>query len=77
MESAQLGKWLITIGAVALLIGAAVWLTGKTAFPLGKLPGDIRIQGENMSLYLPITTCIVISIVLTLIFNIAFRILGK
>ena len=67
MLNLQLGKILIIMGLCIVLIGIIFMIIDKVPF-LGKLPGDIRIQKENFSFYFPITTCIVISIVLSLIF---------
>ena len=56
---------LITIGAVLLLVGLLwPWLS---RLGLGRLPGDIRIETANGVFYFPITTCVVISIVLSLV----------
>ncbi|MCG6953403.1 MAG: DUF2905 domain-containing protein [Betaproteobacteria bacterium] len=59
-------RLLIAIGAVLLLAGIAwPWLA---KLGLGRLPGDIRIETENGFFYFPITTCIVISVVVSLVF---------
>ena len=56
---------LITIGAVVLLPGLLwPWLS---KLGLGRLPGDIHIETENGVFYLPITTCVIISIVISLL----------
>jgi hypothetical protein len=59
-------KFLIVIGAVLVGIGL-VWQLGGKWFPLGRLPGDIVIEKENVRVYFPIVTCILISIILSLI----------
>lgn len=61
-----LGKSLIIIGAVIVIIGAVLILAPKIPF-LGKLPGDIFIKKDNFSFYFPLTTSIIISIVISLI----------
>ena len=58
-----MGQGLVVVGLVIAAIGAAIWL----GLPLGRLPGDIVVQRPGFSFYLPITTCIVLSAVLTLI----------
>ncbi len=65
----DLGKGLIFLGILLILFGIILNFSGKIPF-LGKLPGDIYIKKGNFSFYFPITTCIIISIVLTLIFSI-------
>jgi len=53
-----------------ILIGGCFFLAARVGIPLGKLPGDIKIQGENASLYIPCMTSIILSIVLTIVLNI-------
>ncbi len=62
-----LGKMLILLGAVLLGVGILLTFFDKIPF-LGKLPGDIHIKRENFQLYFPITTSIVISVLLSLTF---------
>lgn len=64
----SLGKMLILFGVVLALLGGLLLLAGKIPF-LGRLPGDIVIRRENWSFYFPLTTSIVISILLTLLFS--------
>ncbi|WP_124727126.1 DUF2905 domain-containing protein [Staphylospora marina] len=59
-------KTLIVIGGVLVLLGL-LWQVGGKWLPLGRLPGDIVIEKENMKFYFPIVTCIVISLLLSLI----------
>lgn len=62
-----IGKALIIIGGVILLIGIIILVAGKIPF-IGKLPGDFSWKGKNWSVYFPLGTSILISIILTLIF---------
>ncbi len=64
----EVGKFLVIIGIAIVVLGFILW-TGIGAGFLGKLPGDIRIERGNSVFYFPIVTCIVISIVLSLIFS--------
>jgi len=68
----EIGKFLIIIGAVIVLLGGLLW-SGFGAGWLGRLPGDIRIERGNMAFYFPVVTCIIISIVLSLIFSLFRR----
>lgn len=61
----EIGKFLFVIGLVLAAAGFLLWKLGNK-LPLGKLPGDIAIQKPNYSFYFPITTCIIISVILTL-----------
>ena len=60
-----MGKILIAIGIVCLIVGILMTLDIK--IPLGKLPGDIRIEKEKMKFYFPLTTSILLSIILSLV----------
>jgi hypothetical protein len=64
-------------GLALLLIGGAVFLAGKFGLPLGRLPGDIRIEGEHGSFYFPLATSILVSVVLTILLNLLGRFLKK
>jgi len=63
---APLGKVLIVIGLSLVVLGAALWGLGPSFMP-GRLPGDIYVRRGNFTFYFPITTAIVVSIVLSLI----------
>jgi hypothetical protein len=63
---AGLGKALIVIGLLLVLVGAVFVLAGRLPW-LGNLPGDISIQRERYSFYFPITTCIILSIIVSLV----------
>jgi len=64
MQSA--GRLLIIAGFILILIGIFFYLLDKMPF-LGKLPGDIYIKKDNFHFYFPLTTCIILSIILSLI----------
>lgn len=64
----ELGKILLLLGGVIALIGAVLLLAGRFNLPLGRLPGDITVRGKHTVFYFPIVTCLLISVVLSLIF---------
>ena len=64
----DLGKLIVIIGVVTTLVGLVMW-GGFVPKWLGRLPGDIRIERENSAFYFPIVTCIILSIVLSLLFS--------
>ena len=68
----EIGRMLALFGGVIMIVGLALW-AGFGASWLGRLPGDIRIERGNSAFYFPIVTCIVISIVLSLIMSIFRR----
>ena len=63
----EIGKLLLVLGIVLVGVGLLLSLGGKLPFRLGRLPGDIVYQGRHGTFYFPIITCIVLSVVLTLI----------
>lgn len=67
MNLEPFGKQLIFFGFILIVLGAVFLFGGKLSF-LGQLPGDISIKKENFSFYFPITTSIIVSIVLSLLF---------
>ncbi|MGA1979124.1 MAG: DUF2905 domain-containing protein [Sedimentisphaerales bacterium] len=61
----QVGKWLILMGITIVLAGGLIMILGRAG--LFKLPGDLVLGSKNWRIYLPIASCIIISIVLTVI----------
>jgi len=59
---------LVVLGSVLFLLGLALW-SGFGAGWLGRLPGDIRVQRGNFGFYFPIVTCIILSILVSLILS--------
>jgi hypothetical protein len=64
---ADLGKLLIVFGVVLIAVGALLTFAGKIPW-LGKLPGDIYYKSDHVTFFFPLATCVVISIVLSLLF---------
>ena len=62
-----LAKTFIVLGAVLILVGVVLSFAGKIPW-LGRLPGDIAIKRENFSFYFPLTTCLLLSALLSLVF---------
>ena len=63
----DLGRVLIGLGLLLVVLGAVLILAGKTGLPLGHLPGDFTWRGRHTTVYFPLGTCIVISVVLSLV----------
>ena len=63
----ELGKWLVLGGLILAGIGALLFAGGRLPLRLGRLPGDIAVEGKRGSFYFPIVTCILLSVVLTLL----------
>jgi hypothetical protein len=62
-----LGRTLITAGAVLIVIGVLVTLGERLPFRLGHLPGDIDYRGRNGSFYFPVVTCLLLSVVASVV----------
>ena len=62
----DIGKTLVDIGIALVLLGAFFWIGGRLPW-FGRLPGDIRIEREHFRFYFPVVTCLIISVVLTLL----------
>jgi DUF2905 family protein len=62
-----LGRLLIITGMILVAAGLLVTFAGRLPIKLGQLPGDIHIHGKNSSFYFPLATCIVISVLLSLV----------
>jgi Protein of unknown function (DUF2905) len=63
----EIGKFVLIIGLVLVAIGAVLWRFPSFFRWVGKLPGDISVQKGNFSFYFPVVTCILVSIVITLL----------
>jgi len=68
----EMGKFLMILGGVIVVAGLVLW-TGFAPKWLGRLPGDIRIERGHSAFYFPIVTCIILSIVLSLLLSIFRR----
>jgi len=69
----ELGKAILAVGLLVVLIGALLMLAARFGVPLGRLPGDIAYRGKHVSVFIPIGTCILISVVVSLVFYLISR----
>jgi hypothetical protein len=76
-DASTIGKWIVVIGIGLVILGGAVWLAGRLGVPLGRLPGDIRIERGPVTAYFPCATSILVSIVLTLLLNLVVRLFNR
>lgn len=74
-ELSGLGKWLIVSGLTLVLLGAVCWMVARLGLPIGRLPGDLHIQWKHGSVWLPVGTCLAISLLATLLLNLWLRLL--
>lgn len=73
----NIARYTIFAGIALIVIGAILFGLAKLNIPLGHLPGDIRIEGENGSFYFPIVTCIILSVLLSVVLNLIGRFWSK
>jgi ribose/xylose/arabinose/galactoside ABC-type transport system permease subunit len=64
----ELGKMLIGLGVLLVVLGMVLLAAGKLPLPLGRLPGDITWRGKHSVVYFPVVTCIVVSVLLSMLF---------
>lgn len=69
----EFGKLLIILGAVLIAAGVLLTLFGRFHLPIGRLPGDIVYRGKNTTVYFPLATSIILSVLLTLILYVIGR----
>jgi hypothetical protein len=69
----SLGRTLVVMGLILVAVGLLVSFGGRLPLRLGRLPGDIYVQGKSSSFYFPITTCILVSV----LFSVAMWIIRK
>jgi hypothetical protein len=70
-------RLIIIIGLVLILVGGLLYVFGRAGIPLGRLPGDIRIERGNFTCVFPLVTSIILSILLTVILNIIIRFMNR
>lgn len=73
MNMVSLARVLVTAGVLLLAAGGLVYLAARFGWQLGRLPGDIRIEREGFALYIPLTTFLIISLLLTVLLNLLGR----
>ena len=70
---AEFGKVLVFLGLLIAFLGVVLIFAGRTHVPIGRLPGDIVYRGKNTTFYFPLATCIVLSVVLSLVLYLVGR----
>ena len=77
MSVESIARILIIIGAVLLLAGGVILIFARLGLPLGRLPGDIRLQSQNVTCLIPLATSILLSLLLTILINIIVRLINR
>jgi hypothetical protein len=70
---ADLGRWFILVGVFLVVAGIVAVLLGRTHIPLGRLPGDFLFRGKRTTVYFPLTTSILLSLVLSILWYVIGR----
>jgi hypothetical protein len=69
----EIGKALLGLGLLLVVMGATLMIAGRFGWPLGRLPGDIAYRGKNVSVFFPLGTSILISVVLSILLYVISR----
>jgi hypothetical protein len=77
MNLISLARFLIFLGVILIVLGGLLYLLVRLGVPLGRLPGDIRIERSNFSCMIALGTSIFLSILLTIVLNVIIRLLNK
>ncbi|MEW6717461.1 MAG: DUF2905 domain-containing protein [Chloroflexota bacterium] len=72
-----MGRILMLVGGLVFLVGGGVYLIARLGLPLGRLPGDIVINRDNLTCVFPLATSLLISLVLTVVLNLVARYLNR
>ena len=67
-----MGRWLVVFGVVLAIVGLVVMFAGRIPW-LGRLPGDILVQRDGVTVFIPLATMLLVSIVLTVLLNLVAR----
>ena len=73
----NIARYLVIGGILLILIGGGIFLAGRLGLPIGRLPGDIRMEGRGGIFYFPIVTSCVLSLLLTIVLNIIIRFFNR
>jgi hypothetical protein len=76
-DMSSLGRWILVLGLIIAGIGGIIMLAGKIGLPIGRLPGDIRIQSRGLTCFFPLASTLLLSILLTVLLNLIARWLNK
>lgn len=79
MDMQTIGRWMLIGGIALAVLGGLFMLLGRMPLfsQLGRLPGDIRIEGQGFSCFVPIVSMILLSVVLTIVVNIVIRLINR
>jgi hypothetical protein len=73
MDLHAIARGVFIAGVLLIVLGGILWLLAGSGIPLGRLPGDLRIERGGVSCFIPLASSIVVSLVLTLLINLVLR----
>jgi hypothetical protein len=73
----SIAKIFLILGVIFLVVGGLLYLASRLNLPLGRLPGDIRIESKNITCLFPLATSIILSIILTVVLSLLARFMGR
>lgn len=77
MNAYSLARLVFFLGVLLIGISGMIYLVARFGIPIGRLPGDIRIQTENVTCFFPLASMILLSVLLTLALNVIVRLLNR
>jgi hypothetical protein len=69
----EMGRLLVFLGVVLVAVGAALMVLGRLNVPIGRLPGDFLYRGKNTTVYFPLATSVIVSVVLSILLYLVSR----
>jgi hypothetical protein len=73
----SVARWIVVMGLALVALGGIVWLAGKMGLQLGRLPGDLRLEGSGFRCFVPLASGLLLSLLLTLLINLAIRLINR
>ncbi len=72
-----IGRWLVLLGLLLIIVGGGILLLARLGWPLGRLPGDLHLEGKDVSFHFPLATSLLLSLLLTVLLNLIVRLWRK
>ena len=76
-DLSSIARWLILFGLFIVGIGFLLWIASRFDLPIGKLPGDLRLETKSVTCIFPLATSILLSLLLTVLLNLILRLINK
>jgi hypothetical protein len=77
MSLIEIARYFLILGLILLVLGTLLYLVARVELPIGRLPGDIRIERERFTCLIPLATSILLSILLTIGLNLIIRLINR